>query len=607
MIPQICYNRISNIYNLESLQIIKSYFDINTTVTAVHHLPLISHLFDKSLPAILLISICIMSKNLVASVSGIPLHESLQQITRLLQSEFERHENALAEIEHAEKHRLATLPYAGRPGLTSPSGLHSPIGSASKRTPARTPTTSSSSASSSSSSTIATNRSHEKNSSRRRAPSGDHNEQFGEMFLNAALALIEQDSEKRRGASMALGGTQISKEYAPEVIKMGILRKGKGKWTSSRQPKWTNKQIVLCPGRFTYYNLKNQKQSIGQLFDGSGSIDELSHQSQSHGGGSGTGKELNITNCDARPYEKFNSSTGSCFIIFDRNPGKEGNNEKLWMAKDANDREQWIAAIKTASRLTSSDGRLQEDSAHCAHVRDQINQCQTKEQYLSTLGSLFTPLRNVDLVTNVSSNGRVCVPIVWLRKEKQNMASIRNDMTMEQATKDLQRDVFEINGVVYQGNQGGLIQIIGTLAGDIMDAAIDKNINFTEASALTFAREVLYNSNRTQFGGDGYEAVDLVCCNDQLVFATPLGQVAAPIQIQVTTDSGEVNGSRNDDHVFLSVKVTADMIFNLNCIEPPEDDSNMVWSTMTAKFERYVKRRFYQRGSESYSVVVYWW
>ena len=95
------------------------------------------------------------------------------------------------------------------------------------------------------------------------------------MFLNAALALIEKDSEQRRGASNYLGGTQLSKEYAPEVVKMGILRKGKGNIktsshrSSTKQPKWTPKQVVLCPGRFTYYNLKNQKQSIGNLFGGS--------------------------------------------------------------------------------------------------------------------------------------------------------------------------------------------------------------------------------------------------------------------------------------------------------------------------------------------------
>ena len=95
------------------------------------------------------------------------------------------------------------------------------------------------------------------------------------MFLNAALALIEKDSEQRRGASNYLGGTQLSKEYAPEVVKMGILRKGKGNIktsshrSSTKQPKWTPKQVVLCPGRFTYFNLKNQKQSLGNLFGGS--------------------------------------------------------------------------------------------------------------------------------------------------------------------------------------------------------------------------------------------------------------------------------------------------------------------------------------------------
>jgi hypothetical protein len=193
----------------------------------------------------------------------------------------------------------------------------------------------------------------------------------------------------------------------------------------------------------------------------------------------------------------------------------------------------------------------------------------------------------------------VCVPIVWLRKEKQNMASIRNDMTMEQATKDLLRDMFELNGVLHAGEKG-LVAIIGTLAGHIMEAGRGASIELSEASALTFAREVLYNSNRTQFGGDAYEAVDLICCND-LVFATPLGQVAAPIQIMVS-DGDDVDRRRTklnadettidqnqqdqeDQHNFLSVRVQADMVFNIN-VRDPTDDDEMVWSRVLAQFER---------------------
>ena len=63
-----------------------------------------------------------------------------------------------------------------------------------------------------------------------------------------------------------------------------------------------------------------------------------------------------------------------------------------------------------------------------------------------------------------------------------------------------------------------------------MEAGSTAAVNFSEADALTFAREVLYNSNRTQFGGDAYEAVDLICCNES-VFATPLhDRITIPIK-----------------------------------------------------------------------------
>ena len=310
----------------------------------------------------------------------------------------------------------------------------------------------------------------------------------------------------------------------------------------------------------------------------------------------------------------------SCFIIYDR---KTAGREIyiILMAQDANDRDHWMSAIKTASRLPAVDARLKEDSKHCDHVREQIEQCQDKTEYLSALTSLLSPLRsnhnnhnsNISSITNSSSsssssNGRVRVPMAWLRKVKNNIATIRNDMTMDQAIKDLLRDMFEIDHVLHRGN-AGLVSIIGTLAGNIMDAAQHANIaNFSAANALTFAREVLYNANRTQFGGDAYEAVDLICCNEGLVFATPSDQVAAPIQIQVTTNAGNGNNGDNrgrygsdddeedneDRHVYLSVVVTADMVFKINDMDPQDGDGMMVWTKVLAKFERYFNKKTYK-------------
>ena len=223
------------------------------------------------------------TQNLVSSVSGIPLHTELQQITRLLQSEFERHENALAEIEHQEKNRPATLPYPGRPGLATMGGDMGALGASSSlhRNPGVPGTPSTNAHTNSASNTPS--RSVEK---RRRSSSSEYNEEFGTMFLNAALTLIENDSEQRRGASLVMGGTQLSKEHAPEVVKMGLLRKGKNSFnlSSSKPPKWTAKQVVLTPGWLAYNNLKDQKKSMAQLFGGNTSAE--SSQSE--------GKRLNI-------------------------------------------------------------------------------------------------------------------------------------------------------------------------------------------------------------------------------------------------------------------------------------------------------------------------
>ena len=519
-----------------------------------------------------------MSKNLVAAVSGIPLHTNLQQITQLLQSEFERHENVLAGIERAEKHRQASLPYAGRTGLPRPAFEQSP---SSEDTPNNTPSSSSHTNNNTNSSSNTSTTSSTQHPSSSSHTTASKTAEFGTMFLNAALALIEKDSESRRGASTYLGGTQLSKEYAPEVVKMGILRKGKGhSWStgghSKRQPKWTAKQAVLCPGRFTYFNLKSARQSIGQLF-GNGVSEELSQSQLATG--TNNGKELDISKCDVKAFNFTDGGVGSdsCFIIFDRD-ATDSTSERLWMAQDANDRKQWMAAIQTASRLESVTATLKEDSFQCVHVREQIRQCETKEQYLSTLTSLLRKGDNQSIATQIHR-----VPIVWLRQEKQNMASIRNDMTMEQATKDLLRDMFQLNGVLHAGDKGGLVGIIGTLAGHIMEVGKNSSIEFSEANALTFAREVLYNSNRTQFGGDAYEAVDLICCND-LVFATPSGQVAGPIQITVSLD-GKDDTDATDQLTFLSVRVQADMIFNIN-VRDPTDDDEMVWTRILAQFER---------------------
>ena len=123
------------------------------------------------------------------------------------------------------------------------------------------------------------------------------------------------------------------------------------------------------------------------------------------------------------------------------------------------------------------------------------------------------------------------------------------------------------------------MRIIGTIASCIKACASRTPLD--EAQCLTFAREVLFNSNRTQFGGDSYEATDLICCNPDLVFITPHGQESSPIRINV---SGKDSSGEGGD--FVTVTVQAKMVFNVNARDPDPDDDTMVWAHILSLYER---------------------
>ena len=177
-------------------------------------------------------------------VNGIPLHQSLQRITNLLQSEFERHEKAIAKIEYAEKHRAQTLPFTARPGLVRGGGnnaghLGSPSNNAfhmsaegDNGTLSHTPSVGQGGGGGGGSGMDVSGGGGGGGSGgsgggsvSSAGGSAAQEAAFGTLFLKAALALIEKDSDNRRGASTLLGGTQLSKEERRQMdINKELLR-----------------------------------------------------------------------------------------------------------------------------------------------------------------------------------------------------------------------------------------------------------------------------------------------------------------------------------------------------------------------------------------------
>ncbi len=454
----------------------------------------------------------------------------LQHLVALLQDEFERHETALAEIDLMERREAllslypsttgdaaasgAQLRHDGSPGMLAASPAGPDVsGHDRMSTPARA-LNSTFSISPGSASNLGRASS--------AALAGSSSSPYSGIFLSAALELIgEQMKVRRTGTS----GVALSKYDSQQIILTGRLKKSKGDPTKkdmnrmsigSKTVKWLSKKVAISPGKFVYSSTKHNKlhsrQALTAFFTSSSHGDEEGEKSPEE---KGNVIELTPESFHLRTYEdpSKNVPRGCCFIMNDSS--SKDRERRVWQAETPAERQKWMTAIRTAVRLAISKESISLAAEQCKSVRDQVYGATDRPSYEKAIEEL---------------RGSLLVPVEYVRAEKKNESVIESDKSMEQMKKDLLRDTFSINGEHYSG-ASGLEVVIGTLATRILEQG--RSIGLTEAQALTFARQVLYESNRTQFGGDAYEAVDLVCTNHDLIFITPHGQQSSPIELMV--------------------------------------------------------------------------
>eukprot|EP00753_Platysulcus_tardus_P004066 PLAT12518.4.p1 GENE.PLAT12518.4~~PLAT12518.4.p1 ORF type:complete len:559 (+),score=217.18 PLAT12518.4:291-1967(+) len=225
---------------------------------------------------------------------------------------------------------------------------------------------------------------------------------------------------------------------------------------------------------------------------------------------------------------------------------------QLWQADDEASMQRWIIAVRSAMHGPAKD------SDACDRLSSATAAASSKRQYLRAISGRATS---------------IAVPLPWLRARTE----VREEVDMGQVFRDMQRDRMSINGSLLHGTVGP-DRLMLELASTIMAASRKR---MAEATALQMARSVMLNCNRTQTGGDGYDAVSLLLAND-IVVVCPLSEDAGPINVTVTDASASSLPSAT-----VCVEMAVATLYKI-CSADPQDERNAVWLTASATFQQSV-------------------
>ncbi|RHY31828.1 hypothetical protein DYB32_008258 [Aphanomyces invadans] len=297
------------------------------------------------------------------------------------------------------------------------------------------------------------------------------------MFLAAAIQLLED-----KWSTPAEFPPRLS--LPPDTLLAGHLRKAKDNSLRSCSKKY----VVLTRGSLTYYS------------------DQLD-------------KAQNISLvrfvCREVVSQRFQHKFAFELIATDNNSTKASKSKLVWMAKSEQERRVWVHAIRAVinepqyhvlSRGSTFDGTFVERSPNAVPF---VVLCPHSERELH-------------------------MPVEWIHKQEQVARHPRGRCGMDQVFKDLERDKVKINNRVFSGADGSEC-VLGALTRVFIQVQGQHDVqnDLTEAEALSIVRSLLLSCNRTQSGGDTYEAVEFLYHNPTLNVLCPNQLEADPLEINV--------------------------------------------------------------------------
>ncbi|RHY41712.1 hypothetical protein DYB34_004921 [Aphanomyces astaci] len=338
---------------------------------------------------------------------------------------------------------------------------------------------------------------------------------YQSMFLAAAIQLLE---DKRSSLSTEFAAVpRLS--LPPDTLLAGYLRKAKDNSLRSCSKKY----VVLTRGSLTYY---------------SDHMDKAQHVA------------LVRFVCREVLSQRFQHKFAFELIATDNNSTKASKAKLVWMAKSEQERRVWVHAIRAVinepqyhvlARGSGFDGNI------CWCTRQFISQRLSSRHTILVLGDCYECLllrRHVQAATDKCSYLRTLqqskrelhMPVEWIHKQEQVARHPRGRCGMDQVFKDLERDKVKINSRVFSGADGSEC-VLGALTRVFMQVQSQHDVEdqkeLTEAQALAIVRSLLLSCNRTQSGGDTYEAVEFLYHNPSLNVLCPNQLEADPLEINV--------------------------------------------------------------------------
>jgi len=352
---------------------------------------------------------------------------------------------------------------------------------------------------------------------------GQANQRISQDRVNFLRAALQMADEMDGGlhTKMRMRRSDLPSKVDPTdtpPIQEGYLKKQHKKY-------WKIKTCTLRMGLFEY-------------------IDEPSQST--FGGREGKRRQIELHNglVFCKPYELISKSNkdkddpdqGRAFeITIEKGP------QRVFMAKDAAERDLWVKNIKSAF-INPPERKYQEpeipkeyqDSPHFEamqlflELRKQLKSADKLEDYKRTLQGVMS-----------EDKCQLVIPVSWVREEVEQLSAPPRGQPLKQLYKDMNRDRIAVNSVELSSQDHSLEAMVGQLMSALITKATQGGIfggrrgRLSEACALKAARDVLMAVNRTQSGGDTYLCVSALSHNPDLVVICPTARIVDPMQIQV--------------------------------------------------------------------------
>ncbi|CAK4096070.1 unnamed protein product [Aphanomyces euteiches] len=310
---------------------------------------------------------------------------------------------------------------------------------------------------------------------------GDRNGNYQSMFLAAAIQLLEDKSSDQLHPKIAL---------PPDTIVAGFLKKAKDNSLRSCAKKY----VVLTRSALTYCADPREKTPKSQTIP------------------------LGRFVCREVLSQRFQHKFAFELIATDASVSTHKTKSKLvWLAKSEHERRVWVHAIRTVINEPHLSIGIDGDSFECLALRRRISEATDQASYMLALKQCKREL---------------LLPVDWIQQHVAHHP--RSRCGMDQVFKDLERDKLRINNHVFSGADGSE-SLLGALTSVFMEiqGQNDQDKELSEAQALCIARSLLLSCNRTQSGGDTYEAVDFLYHNPTLNVLCPHELEAEPLEINV--------------------------------------------------------------------------